>query len=167
MTRTPSHWGRWGSPGASCSGSAGPSAAAAPPWVQSSGGLHEHGGSSSPLCPQSPSSSPFPGEGLKGHRKSVSHHWGHRVFRSLSQCPRWGSVSASQPWEAPKPSALSSAQGAGPALSLLCPLVVSGTQAGWTQPGSVTLWTLSHTHLPGNSSTVGTKGTTWLPSQSC
>ena len=31
-----------------------------------------HGGSSSPLCPQSPSSSLFPGEGLKGKRKSVS-----------------------------------------------------------------------------------------------
>ena len=61
----------------------------------------------------------------------------------------------------------SPAQGAGPALSLLCPLVVSGAQAGWTQPGSVTLWTLSHTRLPGNSNTVGTKGAIWLPSQSC
>ena len=86
---------------------------------------------------------------------------------SLSQCPRWGSVSTSEPWEAPKPLGLSPAQGAGPALSLLCPLVVSGAWAGGTQPGSVTLWTLSHTHLPGNSNTGGTKGAIWLPSQSC
>ena len=151
----------------SCSGSAGPSAAA-PPWVRViRGSAHAWRLLLSPLSSKAPCSSPFPGEGLKGHRKSVSHHWGHRVFHSLSQCLRWGSVSASQPWEAPKPSGVSPAQGAGPALSLLCPLVVSGTQAGWTQPGSVTLWTLSHTHLPGNSSTVGTKGATWLPSQSC
>ena len=86
---------------------------------------------------------------------------------SLSQCPRWGSVSASQPCEVPKPSARSPAQGAGPALSLLCPLVVSGAQAAGTQPGWMTLWTLSHTHVPGNSNTVGTKGATWLPCQSC
>ena len=67
-----SHWGRWGSPGASCSGSAGPSAAAAAePWVQVIGDLPKHGGSSSPLCPQSPLSTTFPGEGLKGHRISL------------------------------------------------------------------------------------------------
>ena len=65
--------GEMGSPSDSCSGSAGPPAsAAAPPWVQVIGGLPVHGGSSSPLCPQSPSSSLFPGQGLKGKRKSVS-----------------------------------------------------------------------------------------------
>ena len=44
-----------------------------------------HGGSSSPLCPQSPSSSPFPGEGLKGNRKSGSPSLGTQgLFVSIS-----------------------------------------------------------------------------------
>uniref|UniRef100_A0A4W2C2N6 Ig-like domain-containing protein n=1 Tax=Bos indicus x Bos taurus TaxID=30522 RepID=A0A4W2C2N6_BOBOX len=40
-------------------------------------------------------------------------------------------------------------------------------EADYFCPGSVTPWTLIHTHLPGNSNAVGTKGATWLPSQSC
>ena len=162
-----SHRGRWGSPGASCSGSAG-SSAPAPPWVQAIGGSAQAWRLLlSPLSSKS-LQQPIPRRGSQRTQKiCLPITWDTGFAGSLSQCSRWGSVSTSQPWEAPKPSGLSPAQGAGPALSLLCPLVVSGAQAGGTQPGSVTQWTLSHTHLAGNSNTVGTKGATWLPCQSC
>ena len=78
---------------------------------------------------------------------------------SLSQCPRWGSVSASQPWEAPTPSAslLHREQVLLSAFSV--PSWCPGLRQRETQPGSVTPWTLSHTHLPGNSNTLGKEGT--------
>ena len=47
--------------------------------------LPVHGDSSSPLCPLSPSSSSFTGEGLKGNRKSVSPSLGTQgLFVSIS-----------------------------------------------------------------------------------
>ena len=96
------------------------------------------------------------------------HHWGHRVCLSQSQGPMWEiRLTSSQAWAAP--TALCPVSCTGNRSCSQPPLshMVSGAQARWTQPGSVTLWTLSHTHLPGNSNTVGTKGATWLPSHLC
>ena len=120
------------------------------PGSRTSGALPVHGGSSSPLCPQSPSSSLFPGEGLEGKRKSVSRHWGHTVRLFYSQGPRWGiRLRGFQTWVAPlSPSPLSPAQGAGLALCFLCPLKASGETSGWTQSGSVTLSMDTEPHSP-------------------